>query len=78
MYGSTDQYPVKEAREGKYLGYCYPYEKSIHVLGSRRIADWKVVFDWEVLGHELIHILNAYNIDVADPDTAGAYVVWPK
>jgi hypothetical protein len=73
VYGVTEQYPHAVMREQRPLGYTDGYSKHIHLLGERRKGDCRIVVPWEVLGHELLHIMETYNLDIADPDSPGGY-----
>jgi hypothetical protein len=60
-------------RKRKPLGYTDGYSKCVHILGERRPGDYRVIVAWEVLGHEVLHVLEVYNLDIANPDGPGAY-----
>jgi hypothetical protein len=67
VVGSPDDYRDEAMRKAAPLGYCGQFARTIEILG-RRNQNGRIIIPWEVLGHEIIHILEAYNIDVEDPD----------
>jgi len=58
-------YPKAAAPDSRIAGYANT-KNEIHVFG-RRLGD-KIVVNQAVLGHELMHLLNFKNSEIADPD----------
>ena len=65
-------------RNSSVVGYATPFE--IWVIGKE--VNGKIIINWAVIGHELIHILNFYYPDmIANPDSyevLGAFVEHPN
>ena len=65
-------------RNASVVGYATPFE--IWVMGKE--VNGKIIINWAVMGHELIHILSFYYPDIiANPDTyevLGAFPVHPS
>jgi hypothetical protein len=65
-------------RNSSVVGYATPFE--IWVIGKE--VNGKIIINWAVIGHELIHILNFYYPDmIANPDSyevLGAFTEHPN
>jgi hypothetical protein len=65
-------------RNASVVGYATPFE--IWVMGKE--VNGKVIINWAVIGHELIHMLSFYYPDIiANPDSyevLGAFTEHPK
>ncbi len=65
-------------RNSSVIGYATPFE--IWVIGKE--VNGKVIINWAVVGHELIHVLNFYYPDIiANPDSyevLGTFVEHPS
>lgn len=75
---SQEQFSHVPFRNSSVLGYATPFE--IWVIGKE--VNGKIIINWAVIGHELIHVLSFYHPEIIlNPDSyevLGAYTDHPS
>ncbi len=78
IVGNQKQFDHVPFRNASVSGYASPFE--IWVIGKE--VNGKVIINWAVVGHELMHVLNFYYPDIiANPDSyevLGTFVEHPS